>query len=879
MTNGLRIVLLFCGVIVVIELFVSFEFSQVLRKDEKLANRTFSGEKRVSQITSYTSQHDRLTVDGSKSLSPNSPLSNLPNNSHSDVPSVSIFEPCGAADIFKNNVSKVAEVISSTGVVFKGLKVRSFQGERIIKNQLEGQAFSKPELVAGYNCSNWGVVTTIFEPTKAIKRVADMPSWCLVIVADTKTPTDYMELLNVLESEGTGTNNASNDTSATSQLDNVIFFSVDMQKEWESVKGPLGSFVSSLPWKHFSRKNLGFLFAILHGAEIIFDFDDDNYVKIDEDSGKLMDILPVKDESTGDMTLTNVSIVSIGASVFNHHAIMGPSINETSWARGFPLDLILDSHTHGKVLFQKDVPLWSQKEQVGVIQYLADGNPDIDALHRLAKPLPMTFEFGENAHPVMVPMHTFAPYNAQATIHTKDALWATLLPSTVPGRVSDIWRSYFAQSIFRDAGLRLVFAPPKIVQSRNVHSYLGDFEAEHDLYAKSSKLVEFLQNWDEPSANSVPERMEKLWIDLYEHDYIELEDVHAVQFWLGSLKQIGYAFPHLKRRYKNVAVMGQFNYVDSPSQIDNVIFWAQKHREYFHSVIAAGPFSNEQVSDLAGHLIEVISTPLNGRKNGHNDPYVNLMVALQRFKNSSTIEAVLYAHDDALLNITDLSQGIYPFPTNDIIANTKLMDRDEFSYGDPREAVTSKDDDIRHWAKSTCYRMYPNGTVSSFDNSLSFGSFQDLYAKVPLIPWGKYLQRYCNGAQMLLTKDPESAKFREKDGSMLFLSYTQADFLFVPTKYADLFAEAAELHSKHDVFLECAMSKIVDIVRQQANEQVNVRLVKLCTNFKGIRGKLSMIPSCQTHNGIQQSFGIVHPIKMNIYGYKGMDRIMDEIQT
>lgn len=199
MTNGLRIVLLFCGVIAVIEFFVSFEFSQVLRKDEKLANRTFSGEKRVSQITSYTSQHDRLTVDGSKSLKPNSPLSNLPNNNHSDVPSVSIFEPCGAADIFKNNVSKVAEVISSTGVVFKGLKVRSFQGERIIKNQLEGQAFSKPELVAGYNCSNWGVVTTIFEPTKAIKRVADMPSWCLVVVADTKTPTDYMELLNGLE--------------------------------------------------------------------------------------------------------------------------------------------------------------------------------------------------------------------------------------------------------------------------------------------------------------------------------------------------------------------------------------------------------------------------------------------------------------------------------------------------------------------------------------------------------------------------------------------------------------------------------------------------------------------------------------------------------
>jgi hypothetical protein len=372
--------------------------------------------------------------------------------------------------------------------------------------------------------------------------------------------------------------------------------------------------------------------------------------------------------------------------------------------------------------------------------------------------------------------------------------------------------------------------------------------------------------------------MEKLWIDLYEHDYIELEDVYAVQYWLGALKQIGYIFPPLKRRYRNVAVMGQFNHVDSLSQIDNVVFWAQKHREYFHSVIAAGPFSEEQVSELAGHSIEVIVSSLNGRKHGHYDPYENFMVALQKFKNSTTIEAVLYSHDDALLNITDLSQGMYPFPTNGIIANTKLMDRVEFSYGDPREAVISNDDDVRHWAKSTCYRMYPNGTVSSFDNSLSFGSFRDLYSQVPLIPFGIYLQGYCSGAQMKLTQDPESAKFLEQDGSMLFLSYTQADFLLVPTKYADLYAKAAELHSKHNVFLECAMSKIVDMVRQQADEKVNIRLVKLCTSFIGHRGKASMIPWCKTRNNQEQSFGVVHPIKMNSYGYKDLDRIMDEIQ-
>ena len=171
--------------------------------------------------------------------------------------------------------------------------------------------------------------------------------------------------------------------------------------------------------------------------------------------------------------------------------------------------------------------------------------------------------------------------DAQATIHTANALWAVLLPSTVPGRVSDIWRSYFAQCIFADAGLRLVFAPPKISQLRNDHNILGDLRAENDLYLKSGKLIDFLAEWDSEQ-RSIPNRMEQLWIDLYERGYIKIQDVEAVQKWLGTLQQqqIEYKFPPLKRRFRNVAVMGQFNYADSPNTCNNVIFWAQKHREH-----------------------------------------------------------------------------------------------------------------------------------------------------------------------------------------------------------------------------------------------------------------------------------------------------------
>ena len=53
---------------------------------------------------------------------------------------------------------------------------------------------------------------------------------------------------------------------------NIFYLSPNRQKEIEL------DFVKAVPWNSFGRKNVGFLFAIMHGATTIFDFDDDNYV-------------------------------------------------------------------------------------------------------------------------------------------------------------------------------------------------------------------------------------------------------------------------------------------------------------------------------------------------------------------------------------------------------------------------------------------------------------------------------------------------------------------------------------------------------------------------------------------------------------------------
>ena len=117
------------------------------------------------------------------------------------------------------------------------------------------------------------------------------------------------------------------------------------------------------------------------------------------------------------------------------------------------------------------------------------------------------------------------------------------LPISVPGRVSDIWRSYIAQRLLWDAGKYIAFTKPMVIQKRTTHNFMRDFDAEQDLYYKSGAFINFLAKWDGSHLPSMPERMELLYIDLFERNYIELSDVLAVQAWLTTLIEEGYDFP------------------------------------------------------------------------------------------------------------------------------------------------------------------------------------------------------------------------------------------------------------------------------------------------------------------------------------------------
>ncbi len=422
-----------------------------------------------------------------------------------------------------DNVNYLSAFSAITGKKFAGNVVRKFPSSEYINL---GHVKNEEYILGNKSimCKKWAVYTTIFLPSEAIRRQARLSGWCLVIVADLKTPLQY----NTGWFEGQGNIH-------------VIQLSVKEQKEDLN-----DNFISGIPWNNFGRKNIGFLYAIQHGAEVVWDFDDDNMLKFWIEDAAPPGAPSIEAEARkGLMGEEDVAVRlprDHAFPTYNPYPVLGAP-SSPSWPRGLPLKDIKNPRSYNASL--QDSTL--KGSSIGVLQSLADLQPDVDAIYRLTNTIPFSFNRLKETKPLIVPHGTLTPFNAQATLHFKRAFWGMFLPVSVNARVSDIWRSYIVGRLFWDCGLFLGFsARPLVVQNRNEHDDLRDLAAEGDLYQKSEQLVAFLGEW-KSSAQTFEERIQELWIALYERQYIEKEDVDLVQGWLSNLIKSGYKFPEVSK--------------------------------------------------------------------------------------------------------------------------------------------------------------------------------------------------------------------------------------------------------------------------------------------------------------------------------------------
>jgi len=267
----------------------------------------------------------------------------------------------------------------------------------------------------------WIIITTINKPTKAIidySNIVKRMGWKLLIVGDEKTPDEYEQF-------------------------DCEFLSLKKQHQnW-------GEFSRLIPVNHYCRKNIGYLYAFLHGAEWVFDTDDDN--------------IPLQNFAESLIAKRTAQIVEYDGFINVYKYFSEQSV----WPRGIPLENIKQCGNLTGLTSERTFAL---------TQFLADQDPDVDAIYRLTNNTLVNFD--ASAPSIYLTPGTWSPCNSQATLLHRDYFHTLYLPCFVPFRMTDIWRSFVAQKVLWANGEGVVFVAPNVVQERNPHDFFKDFKDE-----------------------------------------------------------------------------------------------------------------------------------------------------------------------------------------------------------------------------------------------------------------------------------------------------------------------------------------------------------------------------------------------------------------
>jgi hypothetical protein len=329
------------------------------------------------------------------------------------------------------------------------------------------------------------VVTSISNPNKVLHSIACGAveyGYEFIVVGDSKSPPDF-------------------------HIAGCRFISIEDQ-----LKSGL-ELASICPMCHYARKNVGYLLAILSGANVIIETDDDNMPSCS--------FFLERQRYKAVYTLTNGNWVN----VYQYFS------DELIWPRGLPLDAVhrLPPAFDSLSLNTVDCPIQ---------QGLADENPDVDAIYRLILPLPQTFFKGRE---IALGNNSWCPFNSQNTTWWFDAFPLLYLPAYCSFRMTDIWRSFVAQRISWENGWHVLFHAATVLQERNEHDLMKDFVDEIPGYVHNRRITEILGTMSlSKGLNYIPDNMRKCYEALVDLGVVDQQELKLLNAWLSDLEQIGW---------------------------------------------------------------------------------------------------------------------------------------------------------------------------------------------------------------------------------------------------------------------------------------------------------------------------------------------------
>jgi len=327
------------------------------------------------------------------------------------------------------------------------------------------------------------VVTSISGPNATMRRLAEgaiKKSWQFVVIGDEPSP-------------------------ATFELEGCDFFGLKKQRE-------LGfRFARQCPTRHYARKNVGYLTAIRNGATMIIDTDDDN--------------TPYDAFWQSRSRVQNVHAVSRAGWINVYRYFSDAMI----WPRGLPLDQI-----KSPLPAYETLPI--ESVDCPIQQGLSDTDPDVDAVYRLALPLPLSFQHKRR---VALRSGVWSPFNSQNTSWWVDAFPLLYLPAYCPFRMTDIWRSFVAQRIAWTNDWTVLFHEPTNQQNRNEHDLMHDFRDEVQGYLHNKAICEGLGKLElNHSPDYLADNLRICYEELVRIGVIDAKELGLLDAWLDDIQDL-----------------------------------------------------------------------------------------------------------------------------------------------------------------------------------------------------------------------------------------------------------------------------------------------------------------------------------------------------
>ncbi len=318
------------------------------------------------------------------------------------------------------------------------------------------------------------VLTTIFQPTKALQEFSKYKDYKIVVAGDRKTPKDW-------------------------HFDNVEFLSIDFQKQMDS------QYLKAIPENHYVRKAASYLFAKNNGADVIVETDDDNIPLEGWAFPKFDDIFS--------LTAKDKGFVNIYKNF----------TSQMIWPRGLPLNKI-----HNQVL---ESEFTKENCKIGQWQGLANLDPDVDAIYRLIFNQPCTFDDRE---PIVLNDGTFCPLNTQNSATRKELFAILYLPCTVSFRFTDILRGIVAQPVMQALGYKSGFTKATVYQERNDHDFFKDYVSENQMYLTSQKSLDIAISAVKQGA-SIKDNLFEVYTQLYNNNIVDKKELEYLDLWLKEI--------------------------------------------------------------------------------------------------------------------------------------------------------------------------------------------------------------------------------------------------------------------------------------------------------------------------------------------------------